>query len=193
MLRSERGHRQLLQVLHRSGGERAVVQRRRHDCVDCRSPAFQAARQDSYTLTTSSPARSSLIVLPHRCICRDSPPSPLADHVLNILANTGHALAVFFAFSYAPGRYGRLFRVEQRPAQPLGRDLFAATFAQKAGWGIGAAIACWSSTASLDDYLKNAVQTASASPGIKLLGVGHLGRSQHVLRAAPDDFLRRCD
>ena len=43
----------------------------------------------------------------------------------------------------------------------------AATFAQKAGWGIGAAIAGW--LLAVFNYVPNAVQTASALVGIKLL------------------------
>ena len=43
----------------------------------------------------------------------------------------------------------------------------AATFAQKAGWGIGAAIAGWLLTAF--NYIPNAEQTPSALIGIKLL------------------------
>jgi GPH family glycoside/pentoside/hexuronide:cation symporter len=43
----------------------------------------------------------------------------------------------------------------------------AATFAQKAGWGIGAAIAGWLLTAF--NYVPNAIQTQSALTGIKLL------------------------
>jgi GPH family glycoside/pentoside/hexuronide:cation symporter len=43
----------------------------------------------------------------------------------------------------------------------------AATFAQKAGWGIGAAIAGWLLTAF--DYVPDAKQTQMALTGIKLL------------------------
>jgi GPH family glycoside/pentoside/hexuronide:cation symporter len=43
----------------------------------------------------------------------------------------------------------------------------AATFAQKAGWGIGAAIAGWLLT--VFHYVPDVVQTASALMGIKLL------------------------
>jgi GPH family glycoside/pentoside/hexuronide:cation symporter len=43
----------------------------------------------------------------------------------------------------------------------------AATFAQKAGWGIGAAIAGWVLTAC--NYVPEATQSATALTGIKLL------------------------
>ena len=43
----------------------------------------------------------------------------------------------------------------------------AATFAQKAGWGIGAAIAGWILT--VYNYVPDAVQTATSIHGIKLL------------------------
>jgi GPH family glycoside/pentoside/hexuronide:cation symporter len=43
----------------------------------------------------------------------------------------------------------------------------AAVFAQKAGWGIGAAIAGW--ILAISNFVANAEQTATAITGIKLL------------------------
>ena len=49
----------------------------------------------------------------------------------------------------------------------MGLYFSAATFAQKAGWGIGAAVAGWMLAAF--DFIPNVTQTATALLGIKLL------------------------
>jgi len=88
-----------------------------------------------------------------------------AIYVLNILAKMAYAPAVPLLWTmiadsadYSEWKSGR---------RATGLYFSAATFAQKAGWGIGAAIAGWLLTAF--NYVPNAVQTASALLGIKLL------------------------
>ncbi len=86
-------------------------------------------------------------------------------YALNILAKMAYAPAVPLmwtmiadASDYSEWKSGR---------RATGLYFSAATFAQKAGWGIGAAIAGWLLTAF--NYVPNAIQTASALLGIKLL------------------------
>jgi len=86
-------------------------------------------------------------------------------YVLNILAKMAYAPAVPLlwtmiadASDYSEWKSGR---------RATGLYFSAATFAQKAGWGIGAAIAGWLLT--VFNYVPNAIQTASALLGIKLL------------------------
>ncbi len=88
-----------------------------------------------------------------------------AIYVLNVLAKMAYAPAVPLLWTmiadsadYSEWRSGR---------RATGLYFSAATFAQKAGWGIGAAIAGWLLTAF--NYVPDAVQTASALLGIKLL------------------------
>jgi GPH family glycoside/pentoside/hexuronide:cation symporter len=86
-------------------------------------------------------------------------------YALNILAKMAYAPAVPLLWTmiadsadYSEWKTGR---------RATGLYFSAATFAQKAGWGIGAAIAGWLLTAF--NYVPNAIQTQSALTGIKLL------------------------
>jgi glycoside/pentoside/hexuronide:cation symporter, GPH family len=86
-------------------------------------------------------------------------------YIFNIIAKMAYAPAVPLlwtmiadAADYGEWKSGR---------RATGLYFSAAVFAQKAGWGIGAAIAGWILTAS--HYVPNVVQTASAITGIKLL------------------------
>jgi len=86
-------------------------------------------------------------------------------YIFNIIAKMAYAPAVPLlwtmiadAADYGEWKSGR---------RATGLYFSAAVFAQKAGWGIGAAIAGWILTVS--HYVPNAVQTASAITGIKLL------------------------
>jgi GPH family glycoside/pentoside/hexuronide:cation symporter len=84
---------------------------------------------------------------------------------LNILAKMSYAPAVPLLWTmiadsadYSEWRTGR---------RATGLYFSAATFAQKAGWGIGAGIAGWMLNAF--NYIPNAIQTERALTGIKLL------------------------
>jgi glycoside/pentoside/hexuronide:cation symporter, GPH family len=86
-------------------------------------------------------------------------------YIFNIIAKMAYAPAVPLlwtmiadAADYGEWKSGR---------RATGLYFSAAVFAQKAGWGIGAAIAGWILTVS--HYVPNVVQTASAITGIKLL------------------------
>jgi glycoside/pentoside/hexuronide:cation symporter, GPH family len=86
-------------------------------------------------------------------------------YVLNILAKMAYAPAVPLLWTmiadssdYSEWKTGR---------RATGLYFSAATFAQKAGWGIGAAIAGWILT--VYHYVPNAVQTETSIHGIKLL------------------------
>ena len=86
-------------------------------------------------------------------------------YTLNILAKLAYAPAVPLLWTmiadsadYSEWKTGR---------RATGLYFSAATFAQKAGWGIGAAIAGWVLTAF--HYVPEATQTATALTGIKLL------------------------
>ena len=86
-------------------------------------------------------------------------------YTLNILAKMAYAPAVPLLWTmiadsadYSEWKTGR---------RATGLYFSAATFAQKAGWGIGAAIAGWLLTAF--NYVPNAIQTQTALTGIKLL------------------------
>jgi GPH family glycoside/pentoside/hexuronide:cation symporter len=86
-------------------------------------------------------------------------------YTLNILAKMAYAPAVPLlwtmiadAADYSEWKTGR---------RATGLYFSAATFAQKAGWGIGAAITAWLLTAF--NYVPNAIQTPTALIGIKLL------------------------
>jgi glycoside/pentoside/hexuronide:cation symporter, GPH family len=88
-----------------------------------------------------------------------------AIYVLNVLAKMAYAPAVPLLWTmiadsadYSEWKSGR---------RATGLCFSAATFAQKAGWGIGAAIAGWLLT--VFNYVPDAIQTASALLGIKLL------------------------
>jgi GPH family glycoside/pentoside/hexuronide:cation symporter len=88
-----------------------------------------------------------------------------AIYGLNILAKMAYAPAVPLLWTmiadssdYSEWKSGR---------RATGLYFSAATFAQKAGWGIGAAIAGWWLTVC--HYVPNATQSASALLGIKLL------------------------
>jgi glycoside/pentoside/hexuronide:cation symporter, GPH family len=88
-----------------------------------------------------------------------------AIYIFNILAKMSYAPAVPLlwtmiadAADYGEWKSGR---------RATGLYFSAAVFAQKAGWGIGAAIA--GGILTLVHYVPNAVQTASALTGIKLL------------------------
>ena len=89
----------------------------------------------------------------------------LAIYALNILAKMAYAPAVPLlwtmiadAADYSEWKTGR---------RATGLCFSAATFAQKAGWGIGAAMAAWLLT--LFNYVPDAIQTQTALTGIKLL------------------------
>jgi len=93
------------------------------------------------------------------------PNSIATIYTLNILAKMAYAPAVPLLWTmiadssdYSEWKTGR---------RATGLYFSAATFAQKAGWGIGAAIAGWLLT--VFDYVPNVTQTASALMGIKLL------------------------
>ena len=86
-------------------------------------------------------------------------------YVLNILGKMAYAPAVPLLWTmiadsadYSEWKTGR---------RATGLYFSAATFAQKAGWGIGAAIAGWVLT--VFNYVPEATQTATALTGIKLL------------------------
>lgn len=86
-------------------------------------------------------------------------------YMLNILAKMAYAPAVPLLWTmiadssdYSEWKTGR---------RATGLYFSAATFAQKAGWGIGAAIAGWILT--VYNYVPDAVQTPSSIHGIKLL------------------------
>jgi GPH family glycoside/pentoside/hexuronide:cation symporter len=86
-------------------------------------------------------------------------------YVLNILAKVAYAPAVPLLWTmiadsadYSEWKSGR---------RATGLYFSAATFAQKAGWGIGAAITAW--LLSAFNYVPNAIQTQTALTGIKLL------------------------
>ena len=86
-------------------------------------------------------------------------------YVLNILAKMAYAPAVPLLWTmiadsadYSEWKSGR---------RATGLYFSAATFAQKAGWGIGAAIAGWLLT--VFNYVPDTVQTERALTGIKLL------------------------
>ena len=86
-------------------------------------------------------------------------------YTLNILAKMAYAPAVPLLWTmiadsadYSEWKSGR---------RATGLYFSAATFAQKAGWGIGAAIAGWLLT--VFNYVPNAMQTETALTGIKLL------------------------
>jgi GPH family glycoside/pentoside/hexuronide:cation symporter len=86
-------------------------------------------------------------------------------YVLNILAKMAYAPAVPLLWTmiadsadYSEWKTGR---------RATGLYFSAATFAQKAGWGIGAAIAGWILT--VFHYIPDAIQTPRALQGIKLL------------------------
>jgi glycoside/pentoside/hexuronide:cation symporter, GPH family len=89
----------------------------------------------------------------------------IAIYALNILAKMAYAPAVPLLWTmiadssdYSEWKTGR---------RATGLYFSAATFAQKAGWGIGAAIAGWILTAY--HYVPNAAQTETSIHGIKLL------------------------
>ncbi len=91
--------------------------------------------------------------------------SLITIYVLNICAKMAYAPAVPLLWTmiadsadYSEWKMGR---------RATGLCFSAATFAQKAGWGIGAAIAAWLLAAF--NYIPNAVQTPMALTGIKLL------------------------
>jgi glycoside/pentoside/hexuronide:cation symporter, GPH family len=86
-------------------------------------------------------------------------------YVLNIMAKMAYAPAVPLLWTmiadssdYSEWKTGR---------RATGLYFSAATFAQKAGWGIGAAIAGWILT--VYNYVPDTVQTATSIHGIKLL------------------------
>jgi glycoside/pentoside/hexuronide:cation symporter, GPH family len=86
-------------------------------------------------------------------------------YALNILAKMAYAPAVPLLWTmiadssdYSEWKSGR---------RATGLYFSAATFAQKAGWGIGAAIAGWILT--VYNYVPNAAQTETSIHGIKLL------------------------
>jgi GPH family glycoside/pentoside/hexuronide:cation symporter len=86
-------------------------------------------------------------------------------YALNILAKMAYAPAVPLLWTmiadsadYSEWKSGR---------RATGLYFSAATFAQKAGWGIGGGIAGWLLTAF--NYVPNAIQTQTALTGIKLL------------------------
>ena len=86
-------------------------------------------------------------------------------YVLNILAKMAYAPAVPLLWTmiadsadYSEWKSGR---------RATGLYFSAATFAQKAGWGIGAAIAGW--VLYIFNYVPDAIQTPKALTGIKLL------------------------
>ncbi|HTQ51623.1 MAG TPA: MFS transporter [Candidatus Acidoferrales bacterium] len=88
-----------------------------------------------------------------------------AIFLLNILAKMSYAPAVPLlwtmiadAADYSEWKMGR---------RATGLCFSAATFAQKAGWGIGAGIAGW--LLAVFNYVPNAIQTHTALTGIKLL------------------------
>ena len=86
-------------------------------------------------------------------------------YVLNIIAKMAYAPAVPLLWTmiadsadYGEWKTGR---------RATGLYFSAAVFAQKAGWGIGAAIAGW--ILAISNFVANAVQTETAITGIKLL------------------------
>lgn len=114
----------------------------------------------------------------------------------NVFIGSSLLSGLFFILIYLPGEknlttiyiFNIIAKMAYAPAVPLlwtmladsadygewttgrratGLYFSAAVFAQKAGWGIGAAIAGWILTIS--NFIPNAVQTESAITGIKLL------------------------
>jgi len=93
------------------------------------------------------------------------PKDVVTIYVLNVLAKVSYAPAVPLLWTmiadsadYSEWKSGR---------RATGLCFSAAVFAQKAGWGIGAAIAGWLLT--VFNYVPDVTQTASALMGIKLL------------------------
>ncbi|HLZ53999.1 MAG TPA: MFS transporter, partial [Verrucomicrobiae bacterium] len=84
---------------------------------------------------------------------------------LNILAKMSYAPAVPLLWTMIADSAD--FSEWKTGRRATGLYFSAATFAQKAGWGIGAGIAGWLLTAF--DYVPNAVQSERALTGIKLL------------------------
>jgi len=89
----------------------------------------------------------------------------LSVYILNILAKFTYAPAVPLLWTmiadtadYSEWKNGR---------RATGLIFSAATFAQKAGWGIGGALAGW--LLAVYDFAPNMMQTASSITGIKLL------------------------
>ncbi len=114
----------------------------------------------------------------------------------NVFIGSSLISGVFFMLIYLPGVtdlktiyvFNVIAKMAYAPAVPLlwtmiadsadygewttgrratGLYFSAAVFAQKAGWGIGAAIAGW--ILSISDFMPNVVQTETAITGIKLL------------------------
>jgi glycoside/pentoside/hexuronide:cation symporter, GPH family len=86
-------------------------------------------------------------------------------YILNILAKFTYAPAVPLLWTmladtadYSEWKYGR---------RSTGLVFSAATFAQKAGWGIGGALAGW--LLALYEFIPNIEQTATSLTGIKLM------------------------
>lgn len=89
----------------------------------------------------------------------------IAVYVLNVLAKFTYAPAVPLLWTmladtadYSEWKFGR---------RATGLTFSAATFAQKAGWGIGGALAGW--MLALFQFVPNAEQTATSLLGIKLM------------------------
>jgi GPH family glycoside/pentoside/hexuronide:cation symporter len=89
----------------------------------------------------------------------------MAVYILNILAKVAYAPAVPLLWTmladtadYSEWKTGR---------RSTGLVFSAATFAQKAGWGIGGALAGW--LLYVFQFVPNAVQTETAITGIKLM------------------------
>jgi GPH family glycoside/pentoside/hexuronide:cation symporter len=86
-------------------------------------------------------------------------------YTLNVLAKMAYAPAVPLLWTMIADSADYSEWKTRRRA--TGLYFSAATFAQKAGWGIGAAIAGWVLTAC--NYVPEATQSATALTGIKLL------------------------
>lgn len=91
--------------------------------------------------------------------------NPLLIHALNILAKFSYAPAVPLLWTmladtadYAEWKFGR---------RATGLVFSAATFAQKAGWGIGGALAGW--LLAMFQFIPNEIQSATSINGIKLM------------------------
>jgi glycoside/pentoside/hexuronide:cation symporter, GPH family len=120
----------------------------------------------------------------------------LAIYLLNICAKMAYAPAVPLLWTMIADSAD--FSEWKTGRRATGLYFSAATFAQKAGWGIGAAIAAWLLTAF--HYVPNVTQSPTALMGIKLLvsvipGVLYMSGALFMLfyniDAATTDLMKR--
>ena len=142
----------------------------------CRFPNPWPCRFGNKNVFIASSLLSGLFFI---AIYLPGPKSLVTIYALNILGKVAYAPAVPLlwtmiadAADYSEWKTGR---------RATGLYFSAATFAQKAGWGIGAAIAGWLLTAF--HYVPGATQTAAALDGDQAAGLGAPRAALHVMRA----------